>query len=337
MRKIELSLLWVFIILSILLTVGYKVNVVVFVSLAGLDILWLYALVRPGGKRKPGFTIGNIVEKLLISLLLCGIVTNLAHIVGSAELIKASLVILCLFYLVSGIAHIVKGIFGSKAPRDEALDSHEIISVKPVRGIQGIERLLLAVILIGFFFKLQHWYGGVELVLLGLFFLLITYLIYAIVLAVSFGRNKRVGLGLLLLGVYICLALCMTFVLIDTMRSAGVEVMFMGVFPLTIFFTLILFVAQSRLRNVQLNPSNTSALLNTWRRLVIIIPLIIFLNAQTIKQQIEMCYGPYSQLIDTEFRCVMRTGRDRALEPACAEHDSLTHAYFNGTLKPTKY
>jgi hypothetical protein len=306
-RKIELSLLLTYFIFTILTVSGYNIPpVILFIALMALVSFWLYALFRPGGERIEGFKTGNLLEKLLVSVLLLGISMNITGVAFSALILKLGLTITGIYYVINGIIKLFK--------KDQRLS--------------GLERFLGGLALAALLGRFMHWPGSNFLWILSLGILGIAFFIYGLVLI--FKMNKQ-WTGLLLCGIYSSLELGLFFIIFDTMFWSGSAPIFSLSLLITAACSALLFVRQASVKHPLEEETRITLINPTWRRIIIITGICMFFNTLTVKQFIRMKFGNRLSLIEANYNCHFKSPGQPDSD-YCKTYHELHDQYKHGLL-----
>lgn len=307
-RKIELGLFGLYFVLTIIQLCGINVSVALLLSLLTLDIFWTFTFIQSKKIDSIGFSRKNLTEKILVSLLLWGISMNISTIAYSSLLIKLGLLILTFYYLINGII---------KWGRQKK------------EWFNGLERIILALILFGFFLRLMAYPGGGILRIFSLMTLFILMVVYSFISVVQFNKDKQSSLAISSMIMYWSISLGVLFMLFDVMFWSGKSMIFSLYFMVTLFASILYLIKYFSTNKSILNETNVSLLHNTARRVVIYNLLCLFLIFLSRRQFERFEFGNRSQLIDAIINC--KTSQDEAESAlGCDEADRLDSLYRAG-------
>lgn len=307
-RKTELGLFGLYFVLTIIQLYEINVLALLLISVLALDIFWIYTFTKSKKIDSIGFTRKNLTEKLLVSFLLLGISMNISSVAYSSLLIKLGLLILAFYYLINGII---------KWARQKK------------EWFNGLERIILSLILFGFFLRLMAYPGSGTLRVFPLLILFILMIIYSFISTVQFNKDKQSTLAISSMLLYWAIGLGVLFMLFDIMFWPGKAVIFIAYIIFAIFTSTFYLIKYFSTDKSILNETNFSLLYNTTRRLVIYNVLCLFLVFLSRRQFERFEFGNRPQLIDAIINCTAsEDDAERAL--GCSEADRLDSLYRAG-------
>lgn len=307
-RKIELGIFGLYFILTVIQLHEINVLILLLLSLLTLNIFWVYTFIKSKKIDSLGFSRKNLTEKLLVSFLLWGISMNISDVAYSSLLIKLGLLILTFYYLINGII---------KWGRQKK------------EWFNGLERIILSLILFGFFLRLMAYPGGGLLRVFPLLILFILMVVYSFISIVQFNRNKQSTLGISSMVVYWAISLGVLFILFDVMFWPGKSIIFIAYIVFTMFTSTFYIINYFSTDKSVLNETNSSLLYNTARRIVIYNVLCLFLVFLTRKQFERFEFGNRPQLINAIINCT--TSEDETERNlGCSEARRLDSLYRAG-------
>ena len=275
-RKIELGLVGIFFLLTIIQL--NRIDVLAFLLLFLLLLIgfWIFSFIQSKKINSIGFGRRNIVEKLLLSFLLMGIALNISRVAYSSPFIKLALLILAFYYLINGIVKWVK---------------------QKQEWFNGIERIILGLILFGFLFRFMSWPGSGVLRVFPLLALFVLMGVYSILSIVSLSKNNKSTLGILTMLVYWSISLSVLFILFDCMLWPGTVPIFIvyGVFML--FTSVPYFIKYFSIDLSILSADTSSLLYNTTRRIIVYSIFCLFLFFLSREQFERFQFGNRPALI----------------------------------------
>jgi len=307
-RKIELGLFGLYFILTIIQLYEINILALLLLSLFTLDFFWIYAFIKSKKIDSLGFSRKNLTEKILVSFLLWGISMNISAVAYSSLLIKLGLLILTFYYLINGIIK-----WGRQ--RKE--------------WFNGLERIILSLILLGFFLRLMAYPGGGTLRVFPLLILFILMIVYSFISIVQFNKDKQSALAISSMIMYWAISLGVLFMLFDVMFWPGKSIIFIAYIVFALFTSTFYLIKYFSIDKSILNETNSLLLYNTTRRLVIYNILCLFLVFLSRRQFERFEFGNRPQLIDAIINCTTSED-DVERNLGCSEADRLDSLYRAG-------
>lgn len=307
-RKIELGLFGLYFVLTIIQLCDINVSIALLLSLLALDIFWTFAFIKSKMIDSIGFSRKNLTEKVLASVLLWGISMNISTVAYSSLLIKLGLLIMTFYYLINGILKWGK---------------------QKKEWFNGLERIILALILFGFFLRLMAYPGGGILRVFPLMTLFTLMVIYSFISIVQLNKDKKSSLAISSMIMYWAISLGILFMLFDVMFWPGKSMIFIVYIVFTLFASTFYLIQYFSTDKSTLNETNVSLLYNTVRRVFIYNVLCLFLIFLSRRQFERFEFGNRPQLIDAIINCTTsQVETEKAL--GCSEANRLDSLYRAG-------
>jgi hypothetical protein len=308
-RKIELGLLGVFFLFITIQLYDIPVLGVLLINILGLFAFWLFAFIQTKKIDSPGFSRKNITEKFLILFLLLFVTLNISAVAHTSVFIFLALLILSFYYIINGI---VKWAKQSK------------------EWVNGVERILLGLILLGFMCRFMSWPLSGILRIFPLLMLFVLMSFYSIFSAVKLGIDKQRSLGASVMIVHAAIAFSILFMLFDAMfwpGKTGLFMLYSVVMIVAISFYLFRYFSTDK---TLLNVGSLSIVYNTSRRLIIYNVLALFLLFLSRRQFERFQFGNRPELIEAVINCTSSTDdNERAM--GCYEAERLDSLYRAGS------
>ena len=306
-RKIEIGLISLFLLLTILQLNEISVLWVLLLSLLALDIHWIYALFQSKKINSIGFIRKNIIEKILISVLLFGISLSISFVAYSSLLVKLGLLILTFYYLINGIIRLVK----------EKQD-----------WFSALERIILSLILFGFFLRFMLYPGASALRIFPLLILFILMIVYSFISINKFNKDNH-SLRIYTMLVYWSISLGIIFLLFAVMFWPGKIAIFIFYAFSMALITILYFVKYFSIDKSSLSDSASDLLYQTTRRIFIYNCICLFMVFTSRRQFDRMTFGNRPQLIDAIINCRTSTAENEN-KAACIEANRLDSLWRAG-------
>lgn len=308
LRKIELGILSLFFILMLMQLREIEVSSGLIASLVAADVFWLFNIFALKGERPQGFKVPQLIEKLLISCLFWGICMNVSGIHNSALVIKAFLFLLSIYFLIEGIVKMFR-----KGER-----------------LNGIERILLSMVLAGTLARFLYLPGGNVLTVFGMFLIMLLCFGIGIALMIKQIRENQKLKGLGYLFIYLSLGIGTCYVLFDLMHWLKSYALYHVAMICILNSILIL---QRNVKGLDsMESKEKSDVYHTIRRMIVYTAIVIFINVLTVRQFFRMKYGNYPRLIEAEYDCRIHS-HYKMDTPACKNFSELHEQYRYGRIK----
>lgn len=303
-RKTEIGLICLFLLMTILQLNEIKVLGLLLLSLLALDFYWIYAFFQSKKINSIGFSRKNIIEKILISGLLLGISLSISFVAYSSLLIKLGLLLLTFYYLINGI------IQWAKEKQD---------------WFNGLERIILSLILFGFFLRFMLYPGASMLRIFPLLILFFLMIIYSFISINKFNKKNR-SLRISTMLVYWSISLGIIFLLFAVMFWPGKVAIFIFYVFFMVLITILYLIKYFSTDISSLSDSASVLLYQTNRRIFVYNCICLFMVFSSRRQFDRMTFGNRPQLIDAIINCRASTNENKAACMEAARLDSLMRA-----------
>lgn len=280
-KRIESILFFTF---ALLLIVALKneelVKVILLFIFFALIGTWIWGLIAKKNIENFGFSKTDFIQRLLLVPFLFGIMRNVTLGKYSSMFIALGLLLIFLLLIIQAIQKLVKN-----------------------NAQLGVELLIIAFVVLGFFLRIMFYPLSGEVRIISLTLLVSFYIVSGILFLVKSGEYKYRFTGIVGMLLFFCLSIHVLAILFDIMFWPG-SMIYFAIAVLLSFIFYSIFYLKTFKRNLDSDFSKIIQELNN--RAIIVFCVSVFIGVATPMQFIRLSFGNRPQIVEAYYNCKIK-------------------------------